>query len=490
MSTQLEYFDTSQDALTLVFNEQPEQNLIESWMNTLFEEGQYLYFDRGGFSGSGRDLFNYLLARTKVGEALMPSSQRLLICYYLPLEELTEEWVDSYFERAKEMAKYVQINSPFDQHYMLCFNYRVNTLDPGEYSRIAKLLIRLGTEERLISRQIYLLRIAGFQEYAEQEHALVQFLHMLSRKDYHKTLTQRYGTSIRMFDYADYYEDRARNCSEQIRILTEWKNTPGDPGQTELLGAVNRQLQPAIAALRDAGRIFRRKSQLYPVSIRDFEGNKFTGYRCKVTSTHPMLQRRRAEYTERRRKELLEGIDFQEARILIKENYHYPDYEELKNQLDNGTIRKKILENESDSQNEPEVKELIEETCKRYETIMQEMTQDIPSLKKRKEQDMMRYKKEELQAGRYKSLEDCFEKIHEDIQPGQIKGSFSESINCIALVSGKCLDEWNTMQYNIQGQGVAYRYPAIRPCEIVELVEYDVIDMDNADVSEKLVEFF
>ena len=46
------------------------------------------------------------------------------------------------------------------------------------------------------------------------------------------------------------------------------------------------------------------------------------------------------------------------------------------------------------------------------------------------------------------------------------------------------------MQYNIQGQGVAYRYPAIRPCEIVELVEYDVIDMDNADVSEKLVEFF
>ena len=486
MPTNLDNFNTSQDALTIVFNEQPEQNMIESWIDSLFEEGQYLYFDRGEFSGNGKDLFKYLQKQIRDGEALMPDSQRMLMCYYMPLEELTEEWVDTYFERAREMRKYVQVSNSFDQHYMLCFSLRVNMLDEEDYDRIADLLLRLGTQDRMISQQIYLLRVSGFQEFTSQEHAMVQLLHLLSRKDYHKIQPQRYATVIRMLDYLDYYEDRARNCSDMIEKLSAWDTGANDPDLAGVISSIKMNLQPAAVLLHEAGRTFRRKSQLYPVSIKDFEGNMFKGFHCKITANHPKLQKRREEFTERKRRELLESIDFNAIRKMIKEDYHLPDLEELKARLENGTLRKSIFESVSESQNEPEIKALVEEVCCECEKIAQEMTQDIPGLRRKKQNDKKRYQKELQMAGRYQSLEDCFSRINEDIRPGPIRGRFSDNVNCVALISGRCLDEWNTRQYTITGEGIAYRYPGIRPCEIVELVEYDVLNIDEPNVAEDI----
>ena len=486
MPTNLDNFNTSQDALTVFFNEQPEQNMTESWISSLFEDGQYLYFDRGEFSGNGKDLFKYLQKQIRDGEALMPDSQRMLMCYYMPIEELTEEWVDTYFERAREMRKYVQVANPFDQHYMLCFSLRVNMLDEEDFDRIAAQLLRLGTQDRMISQQIYLLRVSGFQEFTSQEHAMVQLLHLLSRQDYHKIQAQRYATAIRMFDYLDYYEDRARNCSEMLAKLSAWDSGANDPDLSGAISSIKMNLQPAVVLLREAGRTFRRKSQLYPVSINDFEGNKFKGYRCKITANHPKLQKRREEFTERRRRELAESIDFNAIRKMIKEEYHLPDLVEMKSRLDNGTLRKSILESVFEAQNEPEIQALVEEVCREYEKIAQEMTQDIPALRRKKQNDKKRYQKELQMAGRYQSLEDCFSRINEDIKPGPIRGRFSDNINYVTLISGRCLDEWRTRQYTITGEGVAYRYPAIRPCEIVELVEYDVLNIDDPNAAEDI----
>ncbi len=486
MPTNLDNFNTSQDALTVFFNEQPEQNMTESWISSLFEDGQYLYFDRGEFSGNGKELFKYLQKQIRDGEALMPDSQRMLMCYYMPIEELTEEWVDTYFERAREMRKYVQVANPFDQHYMLCFSLRVNMLDEEDFDRIAAQLLRLGTQDRMISQQIYLLRVSGFQEFTSQEHAMVQLLHLLSRQDYHKIQAQRYATAIRMFDYLDYYEDRARNCSEMLAKLSAWDSGANDPDLSGAISSIKMNLQPAVVLLREAGRTFRRKSQLYPVSINDFEGNKFKGYRCKITANHPKLQKRREEFTERRRRELAESIDFNAIRKMIKEEYHLPDLVEMKSRLDNGTLRKSILESVFEAQNEPEIQALVEEVCREYEKIAQEMTQDIPALRRKKQNDKKRYQKELQMAGRYQSLEDCFSRINEDIKPGPIRGRFSDNINYVTLISGRCLDEWRTRQYTITGEGVAYRYPAIRPCEIVELVEYDVLNIDDPNAAEDI----
>ena len=171
---------------------------------------------------------------------------------------------------------------------------------------------------------------------------------------------------------------------------------------------------------------------------------------------------------------------------MIKEDYHLPDLEELKARLENGTLRKSIFESVSESQNEPEIKALVEEVCCECEKIAQEMTQDIPGLRRKKQNDKKRYQKELQMAGRYQSLEDCFSRINEDIRPDPIRGRFSDNVNCVALISGRCLDEWNTRQYTITGEGIAYRYPGIRPCEIVELVEYDVLNIDEPNVAEDI----
>ena len=88
MSTQLQNFDTNQDALTIFFDLQSEQNMIDIWMKELFEEGQSLYLNK---EMDGNSLFAHLRDLIREGELLFPNSGRMLFCYYLPLENLTED---------------------------------------------------------------------------------------------------------------------------------------------------------------------------------------------------------------------------------------------------------------------------------------------------------------------------------------------------------------------------------------------------------------
>ena len=153
MATQLVEYNTQQDAVTVFFNEQNEPNLIRSFMESLFVENQqYLFFDKKQFSGDGEQLFQTLIHAEEARDIIVPTSERLLFCYYLPLEELTDEWIDRYFEKVDVLNERAPIDSLFNHHYLLCFNYRVgNIKKEEEKERIARLLVRLGTEKKLLS---------------------------------------------------------------------------------------------------------------------------------------------------------------------------------------------------------------------------------------------------------------------------------------------------------------------------------------------------
>jgi hypothetical protein len=51
----------------------------------------------------------------------------------------------------------------------------------------------------------------------------------------------------------------------------------------------------------------------------------------------------------------------------------------------------------------------------------------------------------------------------------------------LALIGGKALDGWNTNGYEIQGVREAYRYPAIKPNEIVLINESDLLNLGDSD---------
>ena len=491
MATQLVEYNTQQDAVTVFFNEQNEPNLIRSFMESLFVENQqYLFFDKKQFSGDGEQLFQTLIHAEEARDIIVPTSERLLFCYYLPLEELTDEWIDRYFEKVDVLNERAPIDSLFNHHYLLCFNYRVgNIKKEEEKERIARLLVRLGTEKKLLSQQIYLIRVDGFKGFESQERALVQLLHLLSRKDYHKIRSNNNAEkSLRMLGYTDYYEGRAIRCREELGRIDNWRNEVTDPGLSRLVGTVKSVLAPAVDDLREAGRIFRKKSQLYPVSVRDFEGNYLKGYRSHITANHPMMERRRKEFTERRRRELVEKLNLEEVKKIVGSEYHFPDYEELMESLGNGRFRELILTGFAEIKAEPEVEALAMDVLHKCEAIAEKATENLSSLTEEKENEKKRYTIELKAAGRYNDLEDCLARIHDESKPEPIKGKFSQNVNHISLVGGKCLENWQTRQYSIAGQGVAYRYPLIKPCEIVELVEYDVQSMESEDAAEEIAE--
>lgn len=257
MPTQLQNYDTSQDALTIFFDEQKEQNSIEEWMADLFDEGQAVYLRNSQMDGLA--LFSHIQGLIREGEALFSRSRRMLFCYYLPLEDLTEQWVNDFFTRAEEFKKYVPINNSFDQHYMICFSLATNFIPAEKHNELARLLVRLGMENTIISHQIYLLRIAGFQEYTSQEHAMVQLIHLLSRADYHKIRQTKAGNTVRMIDYADYYEDRAIKCDTRIKEIDAWEAGANDPGLAGILGMIKNITNPAVEKLQSASREFRKK---------------------------------------------------------------------------------------------------------------------------------------------------------------------------------------------------------------------------------------
>jgi hypothetical protein len=480
MSTQLQNFDTNQDALTIFFDLQSEQNMIDIWMKELFEEGQSLYLNE---EMDGNSLFAHLRDLIREGELLFPNSGRMLFCYYLPLENLTEEWINDFFERAESLQKAVEVNNSFDQHHMICLSRATyENISDERREELAKLIIRLAKEKPLVSHQVYLLRISGFQEYTSQEHAMVQLLHMLSRRDYHKLRQQvKAGTTIKMFDYVDYYEDRAANCVEKIKKIDEWENQAVDPKMAKTIVMIRDTNNPSIEALQNASREFRKKSRVYPVSLSDFKGNFISGYTSSVTANHPILLKRCGEYTERKRLELIEATSFDSVEKFIRKEFHFPDYEELKSSLEDGSLKKAVTEGADKGDTASEIKTLSEALYEKLAGKLVKQTTDLQSLKKEKQKEKKRYMKELQTAGQYKNLEDCFARVNEDMKPKTIHGEFLELRMTLALIGGKALDGWNTNGYEIQGVREAYRYPAIKPNEIVLINESDLLNLGDSD---------
>jgi hypothetical protein len=200
MPTQLSSLENTQGAVTVFFDEQAEENIIEAQMREVFADPrQYMYLKK--VPETGKEFVQRLKKERQAGDLAVPKGERIVFCHYLELRSLTEGWIKDFFERAYDFRKSMGVNTTtFQHHYVFCFRYEVNTLEEDEKEKAKELLKKIAEGNELISRQIYLLRIQGLDTYDNQEKGLVQMLHLLSRSSYAVTLKgiNAYKTYINM----------------------------------------------------------------------------------------------------------------------------------------------------------------------------------------------------------------------------------------------------------------------------------------------------
>ena len=491
MATTLNKFNTQQDAVTIFLDAtvDTEDNLneapVEEYFRDVFAEGEFVY-DKD-LSIGGQKLFALLRNKYQSGEMIPLMNNRMIVCYFMDLEMISDEWITSFFEQAEELKRFVPERSIYDQHYIICFRYSAGEiLEQEKKDKINSLLIRLASEYHEVSRQVYLLRKAGFAaDFVSQEKAVVRLLHLLSRRDYLSVFNMNNQKVLRMIDSSDYYTARAENCSRIIREVEAWQNGATDPNLEQLMGQMRIQMQTALEALQGLLRNYRRRESIYPVNVKNFEGNFLRGYHSTIGRNHPIMKELFEEYIGKERDKLIHSVNFSEGSKLIRETYHYPDYKQLQEAIKGGQLRDAMVSN-NPMANDDEKKAFLDKIYTELEGKILPCIPNIEQLWKTKETQKRKSNQELTRAGRYSSLEDCFARIESDTQPQMVAGVYAREVNTIALVSGDAVNNWALKGYDIKGIISAYRYLEINPYEIFLMKESELLDLGEADAANKL----
>lgn len=486
MPTELKNYSMNQDATMIFFDMVKDSETFEMYLSDLFDEGQYIY--QSGQSMGGQELFHFLSRKLSEGDLMPVPSGRILCCFHMMLQDLTDEWVDRFFEKAYELRRFAPLTNLFDQHYMILLRNSAGYIqDSTEKERINRLLIRLGTESPDISHQVYLMRTAGFgADFMSQEKAVAYMLHLLTRQGYSSVVPMKYGMPLRMLDSGDYYAARAENCHKHIEDINNWQNRENDPGLAELIDCIRVPIQGAAAKMEDELKTFRRRTARCPVSVNNYEGGFFKGYHRVLSPNHPILQQIQAEFVGETRGRLVESTGFGEIRDLIKREYHYPDLRMLAERLENGSLKAACVSDEGQQRNDEGKAALFDMLYEKAEAEIRKAVPDVDTMLKKRLAEKRKYTRELILAGKYRDIEDCFQRIDQEVEPEQIAGHFALNVNTTALVSGEPASNWLIRNYSINGVMTAYRYPAIRPCEIVMIKESDIVDLSSAGAATEL----
>ena len=490
MPTRLDSLENTQGAVTVFFDEQTEENIIEAQMREVYANSrQYLYLKK--LPGSGKEFVQFLKKQRQAGDLSVPRGERIVFCHYLELRNLTEEWIDAFFERAYDFRKSMGMNTTtFEQHYIFCFRYEVNTLEEEEEKERAEgLLKKLVEGNEMISRQIYLLRIQGLDTYDNQEKGLVQMLHLISRISYAVTLKaiNAYKTYINMISYADYFENRVKSRQEQIKKIDAWMSEISDPDLNRMKEAIRLSAAAPADALGREIRGFSRRIPLYPASINDFRKRgfwPFISYESTITKNNPIVAKMRKKFVAEKSAMLANGADIREPIRICGEEYNYKDYEILDEKLrDSGFVQE--LMGDIGKQDEA-VKELTERIIERVLKRIQKLASSRDDVKKAKLSERKQCLRELDKYDDYANLEDCFYAIDHATQPNPIAGKYPDSVNTIALVNDRCYNDWNSKGYDVQGVGTAYYYKNLGPCEIVMIKEYAMVNLADENTDDNL----
>ena len=495
------HFNSGQGALTVFYDmikkDIFEPSSIKSYMEKIYRSQEYLYRQVDEAPDCDTMLRDILERRNEM-DIVIPQGFKMVFCYYLDLCDLTREFLDQYYLRARELSKRQPPQQFGDQHHILCFRYKVAEMEQDQANEKIALLCELGKTSD-ISKEVFMLYTTAFEQFDRQEQGLVECLFIQSRASENTEYIQKRvlnPNALRMVKYEDYYENRVAACKEGIRGIEDFLNTPVDGELTNLKDSIKGIVNKSLAEFRTITRSFTRVLPLYPVNEEDFEPIKFlffftTGYRSKISRSHPLLAEQRQKRIDDKKNDLVEAVDTREAEEVI-ENYHYPDLLELAKR-DEGIIDNIVKDIAAGQRNDyPEEKEFVKQIVT---SIMKklwglEQVRNINDsengIKAKKERARLLLQREEMIAGKYQNLQACFDHIDEDTTPYVINGRISSQSYKCALVNDEGYARVQGDVNGITGFAIAYHYSGIHPCEVVVVKVFNMLDLGNASAEENL----
>ena len=475
-------YSMMQDRLTIIYDEIGGISFEKRLRELYKDESQYVYLKDERFDS--RDLYLWLIEKRNRGEIILPQSRKIVYCHYLSLTQLTEKWVDCFFQEAEKMIENISYNSSSDQFHMIYFRVKSSSFHGDQDDEVAKMLIKLCTLNINIHRKIYLVweQEPSESQVRKQEHAIVQMLHMCSRKG-HLNLKpigcQNNKKGLFALKYSDYSEEQYKEYLGELAVINHWLYDEEDPGLKKLTKALSKNSRPLIDELLSVERRFISNRDVFPVRTTDFSKGLFFRY-CRDDSTvNKRLSSLFEEMLKKKATEIVNNTDFSDVYKVI-DKYCLEDTKFLLNNYKSfkeeflkqykGNIKERMIIEAISERLEREVVSSFENVESKIEALDQEKIE-----KTQKKNQLINLLSQE---GDYSNLNGCFRQINDntmmrDFNGKQLSPTFTA---CLLHFS-------NTSNYscNISGVSDAYIYPPISPAQVVMLKEYNYFDLNKYD---------
>lgn len=485
MATTLENFNIEQDALTIFYDFTADSEKYSEMLDNAFQQGEYLYINNQ--DPDSRFLYDKINKMTASGELNPFSCRRIIICCVMNLDFLSEDWIDKLLSGEKDLRRFIPMDSYTDHYYMIFLRFSVGALESiSDQSRASKLIIKLGNAGKNIpiSCQIYMMRNTVFDNNCRShDRAMIQMLHLLSRKDYHLVLSPQRYPCLRSLHSIEYYSALVEKTNSELASLERWLTTEMDPSNEKLISMAKAELETTVMNFRKVEQSFRRNIEIFPVSIDYFEGNIFTGYRSVMTMNNPVMREIRNDYLQDKWNDILSSININNIKNLLQNEYQYLDYLNLSAKLNDGSLQYLVCHSVDST-----YRKLAEQA---FSSIASTISLNMPDYEQKYSKNLhfQRVLRAQLvSSGRYSGLQECFSQINHDIEPEHIRGMFASNVKTTALVAGQPASEWLLRNYEISGIQTAYKYPSIAPLEIMVIKEAFWMELDSSqpDTLEKM----
>lgn len=288
---------------------------------------------------------------------------------------------------------------------------------------------------------------------------------------------------------ADYQEAEAERCQRKIKALEDWLNQESDPGLENLLRtAMTEAGKPSVKLEKALEHFEEELSYLYPVRVTDYRKPLFgKAERLVDSGTGSMLEKRKQDYIQEVSHRLLQTADFTDIKRQVQE-LHYPDLEKLRQTLDQGRLRQEFLGRMKKPGKAMEdcVEAFLEEWYGQMEAAIRSVQPEEQTERAKRQVEVNRQKERLKEAGKYRNLEDCLERISSQVPfltPSEVlpKGS-----NRFMLIAGACNTNWLVSGFQAGGVNQVYSYSNIAPSEVMMMREAPLIELTDGRAEEDL----
>lgn len=477
--------NASSDALLIVLDERKNGRLsfFTEELKRVFEKKKYVYYQNSELDA--RALYcdvNQMIEEQKV---VFPSSQRILFCHYLDLNDVDDDWVTRYRERAAYFKNMSGVTDA-DKHYHFIF-LRYQVIYPLGEDRQEKIFRNLNElwrpGEQATLQSLFLLHAAGFgQNLDSQEKGMVRLMRLLTSRDYrHVFEPHDYRNGLFILNENEYYENAAQICANKLEDVREWLTVKKDDDLNNFFLNMGDKIAEQMRKYQKEARQFKQMAGMYPISIQEYTRSGWGPWAhfVRPAGVHPQLKKEEQAWRTDFMESLVSCPERQswESRVLTALNYQDLEelYEETKAGRSDQRIQQIVKTNAEGLGLDYEIQKYFVEAFQLWlKEFMEKENITDQGLRERKEKaadEQTYWESQRDRRANYPNLQACFENIDNDTVyqiPVKIP---PEDRGKIAFVNHEVADAWEMQGYQVSGmfQDQVVVLGDIEPNEIVFL---------------------